>query len=300
MSMKIDQKLVALLRLLDDPDPQIFEAVYHELQNYGKEILPSLEYVYQHSFALESREKLAYIIQDLRFEYIYEAFDEWLNSKNSNLLEASYLLSKWLDYQVERESFIKHFNKIKMDVWIELNNTLTAFEKIHILNTIFYQYYNFELYQKAGLLAYNPYHLMTERMGSKFSFAVLYVAICEALDLPVFAINLPNVLLLAYYESLKNIHLLTKENPMLIQHFIDPENGFIHGKDEVLTYIKSQQLSAPLPALKALDNKEFLLKIFRFIQQDPLFIQNDYFDGVKKQLDELIQLFESVIKDDCD
>jgi len=290
--MDIDNKLVALIKLLEDPDPQIQEVVQHEIGKYGMEVLPSLEFVNTRTMDIAVKEKLGVLIQKMRFEALYAKFSKWSSADDPSMIEGVYLLSKWLDNEVKWEEFHDLFNQIKLNVWLELSQTLTPFEKIHVINSIFYNYYHFKLFPEGGLLAYNPFHLMTEHVGNKSSIALLYIAVCEALDIPIFAIDIPEIIIMGYFDDLSSFFISEEETELKLQHFIDPESGFIHGYEEVMFYLQQFIKSNERPTLRALKNKELMVVVLRFMNEDQSITSDVSFENIKQQLNMLLDLIE--------
>lgn len=292
-TMVIDNKLIALIKLLEDPDPEIQHAVHQEISSYGMEVLPSLEFVNTRTMDVAVKEKLGVLIQQMRFEELFSKFAEWSKDEDPSLIEGVYFLSKWLDNQVQWEEFHDLFNQIKLNIWLELSQTLTAFEKIHIINSIFYNYYHFKLFPEGGLLSYNPYHLMTEHVGNKYSIALLYLAICEALDIPIFAIDVPEIIIMGYFDDLSSFFINEEESELQLQHFIDPESGFIHGYEEVMFYLQQFLKSNEKPKLRALSNKELMVVVLSFMKEDQSIKSDFSFENIKQQLNMLLELIES-------
>ncbi|HLS71489.1 MAG TPA: transglutaminase family protein [Chitinophagaceae bacterium] len=286
--MRIDKRLEAIIYLLEDNDEGVFKEAEKALYAYGIDVLPSLEYVYNQSENLIIKERLGIIMQDFRFKEIFNDFQNWSRKENPNLIEASFLISRWMDNSIEKERFYTIFNQIKINVWLEVNNTLTAFEQIYLINSIFYNYYNFKLFPEGGFLSYNPFHLMLEGVGNKYSLALLYIAICETLDIPIFVLNIPDLLLMGYFDNLLHFYQKDGEKNIQIAHYIDPEDGVIHGKEEVLFYIRQFMQMRNLPQIKPMNNKQFIKLFFESMLNDESLKNDQSFSKMTHQLQRLI------------
>ena len=44
-----NKEIAALLRLIDDPDDEVFDTVSNKILNYGRAIIPNLESLWEHT-----------------------------------------------------------------------------------------------------------------------------------------------------------------------------------------------------------------------------------------------------------
>lgn len=287
--MNLDPRLISLIKLLEDPDPEIYSTVIREIAKYGKEVLPKLEIINFHTTDLVLKEQLGGLIQQLRFEAITQEFKEWVNHPDPSLLDGIYLLSKWLDHQVKWEEFHELFNDIKLNVWMALNQGMSSFEKIYTINSVFYHHYHFKIFETGGLLSYNPYHLFTESTGNKCSIGMLYVAICEALEIPIVALQIPELLILGYLHE-KTFNTDSSESPFHVLHYIDPESGWINSKEEVEFYLKKFLRTEEMPQILPMSNKELMRFTLQEILGDNLLATDPSFYAIKSELKHWISM----------
>ena len=71
--------------------------------------------------------------------------------------------------------------KLRRNIWLELNSYLTPMEKINVLNSIFYNYYK----QKGVEITYeSPEHFLINKTleskkGNSFSNGIIYLVLCR-------------------------------------------------------------------------------------------------------------------------
>jgi regulator of sirC expression with transglutaminase-like and TPR domain len=125
-------------------------------------------------------------------------------------------------------------------VWLELNNYLTPLEQVNVFNSILYNYYKLQGHE---LTEREPKYffinqVLESRQGNSFSLGVLYLALCELLDIPIFAVEVPRQFIFAYIDTLYHFFSPETDGVQQIQFFIDPLNGMVYTQKDVDTYLK--------------------------------------------------------------
>ena len=134
----------ALIKLVDDPDEVIHVHVRKKIVEYGMNAIPYLDKAWELDTCSAA---LRIMIEDLQhqiqFTHIKNEFLEWSLEDEPNLLEGFILLSRYEYPDISTDFINKYLDKIKQDIWIELNPNLTAFEKIKVFNKVFFDIYGF-------------------------------------------------------------------------------------------------------------------------------------------------------------
>src|SRR6056297_957901 len=138
-------RLKALINLLDDPDNLVFEPVEKELLKQNHNIIPALEELCENSYDETAQERIEYLIQSLQFKKTKKLLKAWVTSGGDNLLEGFLIVDRIQFPDVNHIGVTHKTEKIKNDVWLELNNSLTLLEKITILNHFFFHIYGFSV-----------------------------------------------------------------------------------------------------------------------------------------------------------
>ena len=92
---------------------------------------------------------------------------------------------------------------------------------------------------------------------------------------------------------LSSFFINEEESELQLQHFIDPESGFIHGYEEVMFYLQQFLKSNEKPKLRALSNKELMVVVLKFMKEDQSIKSDFSFENIKQQLNMLLELIES-------
>ena len=98
---------------------------------------------------------------------------------------------------------LNQVEELRRDIWLEMNPNLTMLEKIKVMNHIFFELYNFQcsdqIQDYSAIL--NISDLLQTRKGSSWIVGMLYLILCNKLQMPVKAVGFPDNLLLAYINS---------------------------------------------------------------------------------------------------
>lgn len=237
--MRQDKEIMALLRLLDDPDYEVFDTVAEKILHYGKDIIPKLEQLWEVTADEDVQERIEHLIHRVHFQDLQAEFLEWSNARNPELLRGAILVARFQFPDLNVPSILTQFDKIRRNIWLELNNYLTPLEQVNVFNSILYNYYKLQGHE---LTEREPKHffinqVLDSKQGNAFSIGIIYLALCELLDIPVFAVDIPRQFVFAYIDTLHHF-MNAEEEVQQIQFYVDPTNGMVYTQKDVDTYLR--------------------------------------------------------------
>ena len=245
MSLK---EVIALITLLDDPDEVIYSQVKDRFVILGPPAIPHLETAWENSFDAIMQKRIEIIIHTIQFEILQKALKKWAIEEQEDLLKGILILSRYQYPDLDETKIRKDLDQIKQDVWLELNDDLTAIEKVKVLNHIL-----FEVHQFSGNIT--NYHapqnsfinnVLESKKGNPLMLSVLYMLICKELNIPIYGINLPQHFVLAYlndYANLIDVNNKTLSNNILF--YINPfSKGLIFNQKDIDQFLKQLNLEA--------------------------------------------------------
>jgi regulator of sirC expression with transglutaminase-like and TPR domain len=243
--MQSSKEISALLRLIDDPDNEVFDTVAEKLINYGREIIPNLEQLWETVGDEVVQERIEQLIHRVHFQDLQQEFLEWSRATQPDLLRGAILIAKFQFPDLNVPAILSKFDQMRRNVWLELNNYLTPLEQINVFNSILYSYYKLQGHE---LTDRDPKYffinqVIESRQGNAYSIGILYLALCEVLDVPLFAVDIPRQFIFAYIDTLHSFFSLDKEGVQQIPFFTDPTNGMVYTQKDVETYLK--KINAP-------------------------------------------------------
>lgn len=233
-------EIQALINLLDDPDTEIFHSVSQKLLDQGIKIIPELEKARGNSFNKLFQERIENIIRKIQFQTTLKKFSEWTHCVTNDLLEGSFWVAKYQYPDLELTELQYHIDKIVKDIWLELNDNLTALEKIKILNHIIFNVHGFTKNLSNFYSPRNSYinQVLETKKGNPLSLSIIYVIVAQQLCLPVFGVNLPKNFILAYQNELQPKSPEDYEEANILFYINTNNNGAVLGKQEIDYFIE--------------------------------------------------------------
>ena len=259
--MEGGKEVSALLNLIEDPDPEVFEAVSSRIIAYGTPIIPDLENLWENTADNEILERIEQLIHRLHFNGLTEDFREWGASPHQELLPGALLVAKLQYPNLHSAKVIQDIERLRRNIWLELNNYLTPLEQVTVFNNIFYNYFglrgNYNNVERANEFLINK--IIETKKGNQTGNGVLYLILVEMLDIPIRFIPIPNQFVLGYFKSQAD-----KEQQKLhlnIEFFIDPVTGQAFTHTDLTNYFHRTSTTISPSFFKPANNKRVIQKL---------------------------------------
>ncbi len=244
--MSDSSTIQALIHLIDDPDDVIFAQVRNQLLQYGSDVLPYLEdswLAYENGDLYFSR--IEKVIKDIQFQETCEQLKEWQKG-DRDLLEGTLIIAKHRYPHLDTKQVYTFFDHLSKKIWLEISNKFTAFEKVHVINRILYDSFEFNGDNKNYHCPFNSYinTVIEFKKGNPLSLAIVYSIIAQRVDLPIYGVNLPNHFILAYLDE-DNCHQFSNiENHFGVLFYINAfANGCILDHEEVKSFLEQSNIT---------------------------------------------------------
>ena len=240
------KEVIALITLLDDPDDGIYSEVKNRFIVLGPPAIPHLETAWENSFDALMQKRIEGIIHTIQFKALQNALKYWAENEQDDLFKGCCIIARYQYPDLDENKLKKQLHLIKQDVWLELNEDLTALEKVKVINHIL-----FEVHQFGGNIS--NYHapqnsfinvVLETKKGNPVMLSIIYALICKELNIPVYGINLPQHFVLAYVNDLANLfdpsHKTLSDN---ILFYINPfSKGLIFNQADIDSFIKQLKI----------------------------------------------------------
>ncbi len=256
--MQENKEISALLTLIDDPDEEVFSTVSNHIINYGKNIIPNLENLWENTLSEGIQERIELLIHRLHYTDLQNDLTDWKDSAYHDLLIGALLVSKFQYPELHTTPALQEIEKIRRNVWLELNSFLTPLEQANVLSSIVYNYYNL----KGVEVGYtNPddfflHKVLQSKKGNAISNGILYLILGAMLDIPVRAINIPKQFVLAFFHS--NFDTSAISNREKIQFYVDATTGQPFSQKDIDNYFKRISVPPTASYFKPLSNKRII------------------------------------------
>ncbi len=257
--LKENKEIAALLHLIDDPDEEVYHTVCDKIISLGKDIIPNLENLWEQTINEEVQERIETMIHKLHFRDLTASFSEW-KSAAGGLLQGAIHTARYHYPEIQEKEVLQEAEKIRRNIWLELNNFLTPLEQVTVISSILYNYYKLQgveiAYSQPEDFLINK--TLETKKGNAISNGILYLVFCELLDIPVRAINIPRQFILAYIDPQMEILNPMAHNSEKIKFYIDPLNGQVYSHKDIENYFKRISVPPTTSYFRAMNNKQLI------------------------------------------
>jgi regulator of sirC expression with transglutaminase-like and TPR domain len=279
----------ALVSLLDEPDEHIYENIERQLIEWGEFYIPNLNDILHNTFNKKVYARLQHIIQQANYNHIAAQIKNWIASENTNLIDAFIEISKIEDVDIDNQVIFNKIDVIKNDIWIELNENLTALEQVKVFNNIFYSKYGFKGIGDKPLIPehYSIHALLENKTAGPLAIGILYLHIAQQTKIPVFGVNFMHNFILGYTleQTIKQ-----KAVPLgKVLFYINPSKvGIIFSENELELFIKENKL--PHRPANFLPISNYMV-IFVLLSEMKLMYQFHKQKVKQEQINRILELF---------
>jgi regulator of sirC expression with transglutaminase-like and TPR domain len=264
--LKKDKEIKALVSLLDDTDQEVFIEIERKLLSFGKEVIPLLEDVWSHSFDTLIQSRIEQIIHKIQFEALCVELELWSSHRFNDLLSGVILISRLQYPDLNEDAIRQTLSQLKRDVWIELNDHLTALEQINIINRILFDVHNFSGNTSNFHAPQNSFinTVLETKKGNPLLLSIIYSIIANELDIPVYGVNLPEHFILCYQDPVASEHYQYTYPKANVVFYINPfSKGTIFSKDDIDQFLKKLNMEPNAIFYEPCNNVDILKRILR-------------------------------------
>lgn len=262
--MKQTSELKALLCLLDDPDADIFQTVARRILDYGIAVIPPLEDLWERTEDQQVQTRIEILIHRVHFHDLEKGFHQWAQLNHPSLLQGAILLARFQYPELSSTDIIGQVDKIRRNIWLELNPYLTPLEQVNVFNGILFSYCRLQGHELGKREPKHFYinQLLESKQGNGYSIGILYLILCEMFHIPVYAVDIPRQLVFGYFNEIHPFLLPNTKNPeQNIAFFVDPMNGAIYTQTDVEAYLHKIGSKFSINTASPLGVKKILYKM---------------------------------------
>jgi regulator of sirC expression with transglutaminase-like and TPR domain len=260
-SMIKPSEINSLIKLLDDPDNEIFNHVHDKLFEYGNDAITYLESAWEEAFDPIFQERIADLVHEIQFNNVKSDLKLWYQSGSFDLLQGALIVNKYQYPDLDEQKVINQLEDIKRDIWMQLHNEASPVEQIKLINHVFYNIHGFGGNKTSHQDPQNSYlsQVLESHKGNQISLAIIYAIVAQKLDIPVYGVNLPQHFILAYLDESKE-----SEFESGILFYINAFNkGFVFGRRDVDMFLKQLGVKPDKQFYEPCSNQDIVRRILR-------------------------------------
>ncbi len=253
-----DQQFRALLHLLDDEDPEVSNHVWDQLSAMGPGVVSRLEAEWEKMDDPDLQSAVESTIHRLQLLEVTQELRDWREQGGKDLLKAWFLATKFQFPDLDYKSCSNEIKRLVNKVWLEMMPQMTPQEQIQAVNHILFRLEGYGPNTARPQHPQNSYlnYVVEQQQGNVMSITMLYLIICQQLDLPVYGVLLPGYFVLLYKDHRE-------------EFFIDVFNGGkTFDRSRLEAYLKQVKFE-PKPAFfKATSHLNILLNLLQLLSAD--------------------------------
>lgn len=247
----------ALFNLIDDPDTEVFSVVSERILEYGNNIIPHLENLWENTVCNDVQKRIEILIHKLQYYELQNDLTEWSSNTYNDLLFGALLVSKYQYPDLHTTPILQDLDRIKRNIWLELNNYLTPLEQANVLSSILYNYYqlsgNEVSYESPNDFFINK--VLECKRGNAISMGILYQVMCDLLDINASIINVPKQMIIAFYHTDFYADKSKEDAREKIHFYVDAVNGQAYSYKDIQNYFKRINVTPTAEHFKPLSHK---------------------------------------------
>jgi len=274
-------ELQALINLLDDKDPFVFNAVRKKLSE-SDEAVSELKMLVSNSKNDLLTERAKDIIRQHHFRKSDEEFKHWLKN-DKRLLYGAFLIAKYRYPEIIYEDVEDKLNKIVSSLRSDINFYLTGLQQIRKINHVLYDIHRFTpdfsniINPETSFLN----KVLENKKSNDVLIAVVYIYISQKLGLPVYGVDFPRNFLLMFKDERSGEALF----------YINPFNrGAVVTKSDIIRFLKNHKIKEKARFFKQCSNKLIIKRLLKFLMNS--YIQKN--DKTKtEEIKRILNLFDN-------
>ena len=254
-------EITSLIRLLDDPDSEVFEHVHQKLKSYGSEVIEYLESAWEQAFEPVLQDRIANLVHEIQFGMVKNELQLWYQGGAFDLLQGALVINKYQYPDLDEQKVINQIEAIKRDIWLQMMYDASPSDHVKLINHVLYSIYGFSGNTTNHQDPQNSYlsQVLESKKGNQISLAIIYAIVAQTLDIPVYGLKLPQHFNLAYMDESRK-----SEFESGILFYINAFNkGFIFGRRDVDMFLKQLQLKAEKQFYEPCSNTDIVRRILR-------------------------------------
>ena len=255
-------EIKALISLLDDTDKEVYIHIEEKLLSIGREAIPMLEDAWSNSFDALQQQRIELIVHKIQFETIVEELKLWIYTGDEDLLAGAIIIARYQYPDLNEEKIREQINKIKKDIWLELNENMTALEQINVINHVLFVTHGFSGNTSNYHAPQNSFinAVLESHKGNPLLLSIIYQLACQQARIPVYGVNLPEHFVLAYLDNANDLDPGNRKILFYVNAF---SKGTVFGRADIDQFIKKLNIEVLPSYYLPCSNRDMIQRMLR-------------------------------------
>jgi regulator of sirC expression with transglutaminase-like and TPR domain len=247
-----DSTFNALISLLDDPDPHVYQEVEEQLFTLGASGIEKLERAWEQCSTNQIiQSRLEELISRIQITSYTEQLMEWRKAGGNDLLEGWIILTCCQYPTLNKQKYRNEVQRLVAKIWLQMDPRMNEIERLCVINKHFYTVERFTGNYQDPDKPDNIFlsHLIDTRQGNSLSLSALYLIVCQQLDIPLQVVNFMGYYAIRCYR--RNVHF-----------YIDAYNqGMFFTPQQVQEFLQKLNVESNVSYYKPLSNIYIILNM---------------------------------------
>lgn len=284
-----------MLILLEDPDPKVYQQLRENIFKNIDSIKPYLEESRSLSSDTLFQTRLQQIQDEIETGNFISLLKNWAEREKPELIDALLIIEDAIYPEYDSLKTYNSFKTLRNTIWLDINNNLTAIEKVKVINKILYNDFalrNISLKQiKHQDLSLGK--LFLSQQANSYMQCIFYASLAQHLGLPVYMISLPDLFILAYKDQFIADMSFANEQHYGVVFYIHPfESGALFSKNVIQKYIEAKGLEEASAFYTPMSNIQALLMHIQILLKS--LSLNNITDFRQQMLKQMLRLISSL------
>lgn len=251
-------KFDALIRLLDDNDPEVLSHVENELTTLGTDGIGMLESAWEKAGDSLVQSRLEELIRKIQITHFTDELYKWRLGGGQDLTEGWLMLNQIQYPTLNVQKYRSEIKKLCNKIFLEFNPQMNDIERLCVVNKHIYMLMGFTGNYKEPERPENNYlsYLFDTKRGSSLSLTTLYQIVCQEMGIQLQVVNFMGYFALRYYRT--NSHF-----------YIDAYNkGMFFTPKQVQQFLQKLNADTNVAVYKPLSNIYTLLHLIHSLAQN--------------------------------
>src|SRR5690606_4072972 len=107
-----EKEIASLIKLLDDPDPEIFNLIEEKLLDYGYDVITYLENAWEQSFDAVLQTRIENLVHKIQYQNVKVDLSLWYQSGGFDLLRGILIINKYQYPDLDEQKVINQIEVI--------------------------------------------------------------------------------------------------------------------------------------------------------------------------------------------
>lgn len=269
-----NKELQALINLLDDDNFEIYNIVREKLIRNGSEAVSILKQTRKNSSNELLIGRIDEICDVINYKSIKKELKIWSKNEDNELMQGVFLVTKLQYPNLKKEKIDKKIKEISNDIQNKIQEYHKPLDCVRIINDTLYDIFKFSGNVSNFFAVKNSYinDVLETKKGSHIIMTILYRAISLNLGLPIFPVDFPGNMLMAYQMN----YNVSKPSQKNVLFYINPFNsGVIAMKYQIYRFLKKNKIIPKKHYFVPANHNKIVKVLIRFLIRSHTYAGDD-------------------------